>query len=270
MKDLVVITGGAGGMGFATAKRLGRDHSIIISDINPTRLQQAAEELLALGIDCDAVVTDIADRQSVAQLAEHAAAKGNVLAVVHTAGISPQMADAKTIIEVNAVGTVYLNEAFLALAKPGLVMVNVASMAGHMVPNLLLPKKAYRLANSDLNAFRKKLLFRCNLMPKEFYRLGMAYSVSKNFVIWYSQNQAAKFGAKGARILSVSPGTFDTEMGRLEAKSGSMEMLKTAALQRAGTSEEMAELLAFCACGNATYLTGTDILMDGGVVAGRG
>lgn len=98
---------------------------------------------------------------------------------------------------------------------------------------------------------------------------GMAYSISKNFVVWYSQKNAGKFGQKGARIVSVSPASFDTEMGRLEEKSGSAEMLETAAIKRFGRPEEIAEVLAFCASDKASYLTGTDILCDGGTVAGR-
>lgn len=75
---------------------------------------------------------------------------------------------------------------------------------------------------------------------------------------------AGAFGAKGARILSVSPGSFDTAMGRLEEKSGSVDLVDHAALQRYGRLEEIAEVLAFCASERPGYLTGTDILCDGG------
>ena len=75
---------------------------------------------------------------------------------------------------------------------------------------------------------------------------------------------AARFGAKGARILSVSPGSFDSAMGRLEKGSGSERLVACAALKRFGPSEEFAELLAFCACSKPGYFTGVDILCDGG------
>ena len=87
-------------------------------------------------------------------------------------------------------------------------------------------------------------------------------------LVWYSQKMAAAFGAKGARILSVSPGTFDTATGRLEEKSGSAKLIEYAAIKRYGTPEEIAELLAFCASDKPSYLTGTDILCDGGTKAG--
>lgn len=97
----------------------------------------------------------------------------------------------------------------------------------------------------------------------------MAYSISKAFVVWLSRTEAGAFGAKEARILSISPGSFDTEMGRLEEKSGSAAMLESAALKRFGKPDEIAELIAFCASRKAGYLTGIDILCDGGVIAGR-
>lgn len=98
----------------------------------------------------------------------------------------------------------------------------------------------------------------------------MAYGISKDYVIWLSKRRSRSFGSIGARILSVSPGSFDTEMGRIEEASGSAKMLETAALKRFGRPDEIAQLLAFCASERASYLTGTDILCDGGVVAGRG
>ena len=90
------------------------------------------------------------------------------------------------------------------------------------------------------------------------------------FVIWYSRQMAARFGAKGARIRSVSPGSFDTAMGRLEKKSGAERLVAYAALKRFGTPEEIAELLAFCASSKPGCLTGVDILCDGGTQADSG
>jgi NAD(P)-dependent dehydrogenase (short-subunit alcohol dehydrogenase family) len=269
MKKVTIITGGAGGMGLATAKILGKDHHVVICDVNQARLEKAISELSQLGISCDSAVCDITDPTSVDALLRQAAAIGKVVSVVHTAGISPQMADPATILKVNALGTVNITNACYEIASEGFALVNVASMAGHMFPALLLPTRAYPLALTDTEAFLKKAQVVSRLMPKKLYRTGMAYGISKNFVMWFSKKSAARFGAKGARVVSVSPGTFDTEMGRLEEKSGSAEMLKTAALKRFGRPEEIAEMLAFCASEKAGYLTGTDILCDGGVVAGR-
>jgi NAD(P)-dependent dehydrogenase (short-subunit alcohol dehydrogenase family) len=95
----------------------------------------------------------------------------------------------------------------------------------------------------------------------------LAYSVSKTFVRWYSTSQAERLNSRGLRIVSVSPGSVDTEMGRLEEQAGAGAMVTNAAVPRWSTAEEMAELFAFCAGERAGYLTGTDILNDGGVIA---
>ncbi len=268
-KKIAVITGGAGGMGLATAKILGRDHEVIICDVNQQKLAAALDELEQLDIACSSVVCDITDRSSVDDLVTKASLAGEVVAVVHTAGLSPQMADPETIIRVNAIGTINIAEAFLKVATDGFALVNVASMAGYLLPGLLISNRVFRWSLRDPSRFLSKMLFRCKLMPSDFYRRGMAYSLSKRFVMWFSQVKAKEFGAKNARIVSVSPGTFDTEMGQLEEKSGSIEMLKDAALKRAGTPEEIAQLLAFCASNKASYLTGVDILCDGGLVASK-
>lgn len=264
-----IVTGGAGGMGLATAKVLGRDHHVIICDVNQQRLDVAIAELKQRNISCDSAVCDITDRQSVDALFSKAASQGSLVSVIHTAGVSPQMANPEIIMKVNALGTINVTESAYAIASEGFALVNVASMAGYMLPGLLIPQRAYSHAFADTRMFMRKALFPCRFMPKGLYRSGLSYSISKNFVIWYSKKNAARFGQKSARILSVSPGSFDTEMGRLEEKSGSAAMLKRAALKRFGRSEEIAELLAFCASDKASYLTGVDVLCDGGVIASK-
>ncbi|CAO5146688.1 NAD(P)-dependent dehydrogenase, short-chain alcohol dehydrogenase family [Frankia sp. AiPs1] len=264
---VAVVTGGAGGMGAATARILGREHRVILSDVHQEHLDQAVKELQGAGIDAEGVVCDIADRASVDALFGRARAAGRVMAVVHAAGVSPSMGSAETIVRINALGTIHITQAALAAAGEGFALVNVASIAGHMVPRLLVPTRAYALADTDPAAFTRKLVAAANRGPKAG-RAGSAYSLSKNFVIWYSRHLAGAFGARGARVLSVSPGSFDTTMGRLEEASGAGKLVEYAALRRFGTPTEIAELLAFCASGKPGYLTGTDILCDGGTRAG--
>jgi NAD(P)-dependent dehydrogenase (short-subunit alcohol dehydrogenase family) len=267
MPGTVVITGGAGGMGLATAKILGRDHHVVISDVNQAGLDAAVSSLESLGISATGVACDITSRQSVGALFAAAGETGPVTSVVHTAGVSPSMGSAELIVKVNALGTINVTEAALTVATEGFALVNVASVAGHMLPAFLIPRRTYKLSLSDPAQFCAKLTAAANRGPAKM-RPGSAYSLSKNFVIWYSQRQAAAFGAKGARVLSVSPGSFDTPMGRLEEDSGAGKLLDYAALKRFGTPQEIAELLAFCASDKPGYLTGTDITCDGGTRAG--
>jgi NAD(P)-dependent dehydrogenase (short-subunit alcohol dehydrogenase family) len=261
-----VITGGAGGMGLAAAKIVGRHHTVVICDVNRQRLDSAAMELANSDIECEAIVCDITDQKSVTDLVAAASTVGPIAAVIHTAGVSPSMGAADLIMRINALGTLNINEAFLPVARDGFAIINIASMAAHMLPAALLPTKrfAYALRNQDV--FMRKMMSVCKIAPERL-RPGMSYSLSKSFVMWYCRSQAARFGRQGARILSVSPGSFDTAMGRLEEQSGAGAMVDYAALRRFGRPEEIAELLAFCASEKASYLTGVDILCDGGVVA---
>lgn len=266
-KKITVITGGAGGMGLAAARIMGADHHVVICDIEAQKLDAACAELTRLGVQCDAFVCDVTDSASVVELASSVSQLGSVASLIHAAGLSPQMASPELIVKVNALGTININEAFYDIADEGFCVVNVASMAAHLLPGFLIPQRIYKYAQIDKARFLRKMLSVCRLIPGK-RRAGMAYSLSKNFVLWYSRQQAGRFGQKGARILSVSPGSIDTEMGRLEEKSGSAAMLDFAALNRFGRADEVAELLVFCASEKASYMTGIDILCDGGVVAG--
>jgi NAD(P)-dependent dehydrogenase (short-subunit alcohol dehydrogenase family) len=106
----------------------------------------------------------------------------------------------------------------------------------------------------------------CDIAPGAA-RSGIASTVSTSFVRLYSTSQAERFNGRRLRIVSVSPGSVDTEMGRLEEQAGAGAMVADAAVPRWGEPEEVAELFAFCASDKAGYLTGTDILNDGGVIA---
>jgi NAD(P)-dependent dehydrogenase (short-subunit alcohol dehydrogenase family) len=266
MNRVSVITGGAGGMGLATAKIVGRDHSLVLCDVRQDRLTTAAATLEGLGMTPTVVNCDVTDRSAVTDLLDTATGLGTVASVIHTAGVSPSMGPADYVMRTNAVGTVNVNEAFYAIAGEGSVIVNVASMAAHMLPAELIPTQQFPLAFQDAESFMDTMLTACDIAPEEA-RSGIAYALSKSFVKWYSQSQAERFNARGLRIVSVSPGSIDTEMGRLEEQAGAGAMVADAAVPRWGKPEEMAELLAFCASDKAGYLTGTDILNDGGVIA---
>jgi NAD(P)-dependent dehydrogenase (short-subunit alcohol dehydrogenase family) len=253
-------------MGLATATILGRDHTVVLCDVRQDRLRSAAATLEALGISPTVVNCDVTDRRAVAELFGTASGLGTLDAVVHTAGVSPSMGDADYVMRTNAIGTVNVNEVFFGSAAEGAAIVNVASMAAHMLPEELIPTAQFPLALQDEDTFLKEMASVCSIAPEEA-RSGLAYAVSKSFVRWYSTAQAERFNGRGLRIVSVSPGSIDTEMGRLEEQAGAGAMVTDAAVPRWGKPEEMAELLAFCVSDRAGYLTGTDLLNDGGVIA---
>jgi NAD(P)-dependent dehydrogenase (short-subunit alcohol dehydrogenase family) len=266
MNSVAVITGGAGGMGLATARIVGLDHELVLCDVRQDRLDAAAGTLKELGITATIVDADVTDRADVARLFDTAASLGTVAAVIHTAGVSPSMGAADYVMKTNAVGTLNVNEVFFETAGEGSAIANVASMAAHLLPEELIPTRQFPLAHSDVDAFMTDMLAACDIAPEEA-RSGIAYAISKSFVRWYSSSQAERFNGRGLRIVSISPGSVDTEMGRLEEQAGAGAMVADAAVPRWGKADEMAELLAFCVSPRAAYLTGTDILNDGGVVA---
>lgn len=266
MTRVTVITGGAGDMGTATAAVVGRDHAVVLADVRAERLDAAVAALKDRGISATGVPADVTDPDAVGAVFDTASGLGELVSVIHTAGVSPSMGDADYVMRTNAVGTATVGERFHASAPPGAALVNVASMAAYLLPAEMIPAQHFPVARSDPAAFLEKMRPAWESLPEE-YRSGIAYGVSKSFVRWYSSAQAERFTAKGLRVLSISPGSTDTEMGRLEENAGAGAMVADAAVPRWGTPEEMAELLAFCAGDKAGYLTGTDILNDGGVVA---
>lgn len=253
-------------MGEATARIVGGDHTVVLCDVSKELLDSAVTTLQDLGITPTAVHCDVTDRDAVDALFDAAASLGPIVSVIHTAGVSPSMGDAEYVMRTSAIGTVNVDEVFYSRAGEGAAIVNVASMAAHLLPEDIVPTGQFPRALDDRDAFMTDMLAACGMAPEEA-QSGYAYALSKNFVKWYSSAQGERFNPRGLRIVSVSPGSIDTEMGRLEEQAGAGAMVADAAVPRWGTPEEMAELLAFCAGDRARYLTGTDILNDGGVVA---
>lgn len=267
MKKVCVITGGGSGMGLSAAKIIGKDHYIIIAGRTVSKLTDAINELKGAGIEAEAIACDVSDITSVIALAKRAKELGTITSVVHAAGMSPNMGDADTIMKVNALGTIHVHEAFYDVMEAGSCLIDISSMSAYMLPGKLLPMKSYPLSHSDKNLFFKKMMKRVNLFPQKS-RSGLSYAISKNFVVWFAKSQAVKFGKKNIRVISISPGSFDTAMGELE-KDGVEQFLAKSAFPRLGKVDEIGELIAFCASDKPSYLTGTDILCDGGCIAGQ-
>ena len=263
-----VVTGGAGGMGLITARIVGRDHCR-----GHLRCRSGSISLrrstIGGGVGCR-MQTRLAatSRTRIPSPTWIAAASaiGPVASMVHTAGVSPSTGAADMILRIDAVGTVNVNEAFLPLARDGFSIVNVASMAAHMVPAALIPTRKFECALREQDVFLRKMMSACRIAPQEL-RPGIAYSLTKSFVRLVLQVAGGEIRPARRLHLSVSPGSIDTAMGRLEEQSGASAMVEYAALRRFGKPEEIAELLAFCASEKASYLTGIDILCDGGVVS---
>lgn len=265
MKNVCVITGGGSGMGLEAAKLVGKEMKVILTGRTVAKLENAISELKALGIEAEAYPGDASDRASMDKLAAYAAGQGNVKVVIHAAGVSPHMTSAESIFSINAVGTINVDEAFAPVMGAGSVILNVSSMSAYMVPSERVPKQIYQLALQSTDAFMAGAKQMLAAVP-EAQQTGMAYTVSKNFVVWYTAKEAIKYGKKGIRVVSISPGTFSTPMGDVEGEEAA-GFARRGALGRVGDPVEIAKMMAFMVSDEASYLTGTDILYDGGAIA---
>lgn len=268
MANVCVITGGGSGMGLEAAKFMPKDKIIIISGRTMSKLENGVNELRALGYTAYAKTCDTSDRNSVKELVEFACSLGEVKNVINSAGVSPAMKGTpEMILRINALGTVYINQEFSKVMKPGSVIVDVSSNSAYVLPSIIIPKKAYALAETDEAAFLAKLIKRSGLAKGEYQQKGFAYSLSKNFVVWYAKKCAFEYGLKGIRVVSLSPGLIATDMGNLEKEEGGM-LIPFSAEERMGKPEELGYALATVADERNGYLAGVDILCDGGSTNG--
>ena len=267
MAKVCVITGGGSGMGLEAAKFMPKDRIILLSGRTESKLQKAVAELAALGFEAYEKTCDTSNRESVKALAAYAVSLGKVTTVINSAGLSPAMADPETIVRVNALGTVYMNEEFSKIMKKGGVIVDVASNSAYVLPKFLINKKLYALADHDEEKFVKKIVKKAKLAKGDYQRSGFAYALSKNFVVWYAKKCAFEYGPKGIRVVSLSPGLIATDMGNLEAKDGGM-LIGFSTEERMGKPEELGYALATVADERNGYLAGVDVLCDGGSTNG--
>lgn len=262
MPKVHVITGGAGGMGSAIAERLGQDDAVLLADIDEDALAATEASLRDAGVSqIHWQRTDITDPDAVDALAEEAASLGPLASLVHTAGLSPTMADAERIAEVNLVGTGYLLDSFIDLAEDGTVAVCFASMAGYNIPR----------TGSYTEVLRQPLAagVAADIAQIVGGDSGGAYALSKLGVQLVVEDQAQTWADRGARIVSLSPGIIDTPMGRQEAERQEQmaRMLEQTPLGREGTPADIANVVEFLVSDGASYVTGADVLVDGGTTA---
>ena len=268
MANVCVITGGGSGMGLEAAKFMPKDKIIVISGRTMSKLENGVNELKELGYTAYAKTCDTSDRESVKELVDFCLSLGEIKNVINSAGVSPAMKGTpEGILRINALGTVYVNQEFSKVMNPGSVIVDVSSNSAYILPSIIIPKKAYALAETDEALFLKKLVKRASIAKGEYQQKGFAYSLSKNFVVCYAKKCAFEYGVKGIRVVSLSPGLIATDMGNLEKEDGGM-LIPFSAEERMGKPEELGYALATVADERNGYLAGVDVLCDGGSTNG--
>jgi NAD(P)-dependent dehydrogenase (short-subunit alcohol dehydrogenase family) len=252
--NVVVVTGAASGMGRACIERLRNDNTILVAvDLQDPHLEGT------VGVACD-----VTDPDAVSRLVERVSSLEPFASLVHAAGISPTMANPRRIFEVDLVGTQVLLDSFMPLVGPGSVAVCFASSAAHQI-SLLGPQP-------DLDTYIEDPLAPgfLDAVDAHFDDSGIAYAWAKRGVIRAAARASLAWGPRGGRVISLSPGMIDTGMGRQELNAQPMMqlMLDATPLRRLGDPNEIAATVEFLLSDAAAFLTGTDLLVDGGCLEG--
>ncbi len=261
----VVVVTGLGGMGLSVAQRLGLGSKVVLADVNQAALEVTAESLRADGYDVVEQMTDVSNRDSVAALAGTASELGRIEVVVHTAGVSPVQASVEAILKVDLLGAALLLDAFSGIVAPSGAGVFISSMAGTLAP--LEPDLERRLMDSAT----ADLLSLPELSAEAITDPGTAYSFAKRANQLRVRSGAVTWGRRGARVNSISPGIISTPMGNAELAGPNGEfmrgMIAGSPAGRVGTAHDIASAVEFLVGPAASFITGTDLLVDGGVVA---
>ena len=266
MSERVLVVIGVGGMGEAIARRLGSGRSVLLADYRESTLMQLSAALSREGYKVSTRHVDVASRESVRALSQLAAAMGDVEQVVHTAGVSPAQASAEQVLRVDLYGVAVMLDEFAQVIAQGGAGVVIASMAGH-VQGIVPADVEQALMRTDTEA----LLDLPFLKTPAAANPGLAYTISKRANLLRVMAAASSWGQRGARINSISPGIISTPMQQEELAGASGErvrgMIAGSALRRMGTTNEIAEAAAFLLSPSASFITGTDLLVDAGALA---
>jgi NAD(P)-dependent dehydrogenase (short-subunit alcohol dehydrogenase family) len=260
---LVVI--GVGGMGEAIARRVGTGKTVLLADFDESLLARVADALRGDGFSVETHAVDVSSRESVRGLAQAAAALGPVVQVAHTAGLSPVQASKEAVLAVDLVGVAHTVDEFGEVIAAGGAGLVIASNAGQQAADRLPADLQQALADTPTDDLLS-LPFLAALPDA-----GAAYSVAKRSNQVRMHGASIAWGRRGARINTISPGVISTPMGQAELGGPHGEimraMIATSGTGRIGTPTDIAAAAEFLLGPNASFVTGTDLLVDGGVTA---
>lgn len=261
---LVVI--GAGQIGQAIARRVGVGKHVLLADIRQDNANAAAEVLGNVGYEVSAAAVDASSREDVHTLVEKATSLGDVTGLIHAAGVSPTQASPSTILRVDLYGTALVLEEFGHVIARGGAGVVIASQSGHRLPPLTVEQNR-ALATTPV----EQLLSLPFLQPDQVTDSLHAYQISKRGNSLRVMAEAVRWGKRGARVNTISPGIIITPLARDELTGprgeGYRRMIEVSAAGRPGTPDEVGTVAALLMGPDGGFITGSDILMDGGVTA---
>ena len=265
MMDVVVVIG-PGQIGQAIARRVGVGKHIVLADVRRENAEAAAEVLANAGYDVSVATVDASSREAVHALVETAIAHGNISALIHAAGVSPTQASPETILKVDLYGTALVLEEFGNVVARGGSGVVISSHSGHRLPPLSAEQ------NRALGRTRADELLALHfLQPSQITDSLHAYQISKRGNSLRVTAEAVRWGERGARINTISPGIIMTPLAKDELSGprgeGYRRMIEGSSAKRAGTPDEVAYVAALLIGPDGGFITGSDFLMDGRATA---
>ena len=264
-KKEVIALLGAGSMGCAIVRRIAAGRKILLGDINEQNLEKVSHEFRYSGYDVETMVVNALEKESVEAFAKKAASLGDVMYFIDTAGASPNQAKPEHILSLDMVGTGYAVDAFGEVMAQGGAGLIISSQTGYMYP---IP---YETEQEILKTPTEGLMELPIIRETAMQNSGLAYMIAKRINHLQAQKAAATTWKKRrARINTISPGVIVTPLAYDEfaaAGEGYQKMVDASAAGRCGTSDEIAEAGAFLLGEYAGFITGTDLLIDGGVIA---
>lgn len=265
MKDVMILTG-AGQIGMAIARRMGHGMKIVIGDKNAENARMVSRVMNAAGFDTEDMEMDLSSRTSIQALIAKAQQHGPITMLVNAAGVSPSQAPIETILKVDLYGTAVLLEEAGKVIAPGGVGVHISSQSGHRMP-ALSPQEDELLACTPA----EELLSLDILQPKNIRDTLHAYQLAKRCNVKRVMAEAVKWGERGARINSISPGIIVTPLALDEFNGPRGDFYKRMFAQcpakRPGTADEVANVAELLMSGRGAFITGADFLIDGGATA---
>ena len=262
----VTVLIGSGSIGVAIARRVSAGKHVLLADLRQENADAAAAVLSNAGFEVSTAATDVSSRKDVESLAKMAARLGDVTGVIHAAGVSPSQAPVPAILKVDVYGTALVLEVFGNVIARGGSGVVIASQSGHRL-GALTNEQNKLLATTPAD----QLLSIPMLQPNQVKDTLHAYQLSKRGNALRVMAEAVRWGKRGARVNTISPGIIITPLAKDELTGprgeGYRRMIEGCPVGRAGTSDEVANVAALLMGPDGAFITGSDILMDGGVTS---